>query len=40
MKIGFTTSFPVEVVFAAGHTPIDMNNIFVTGNAANFVEKT
>ncbi|MDP8202424.1 MAG: 2-hydroxyacyl-CoA dehydratase [Candidatus Tenebribacter burtonii] len=39
MKIGFTTSFPVEVVFAAGHTPIDMNNIFVTGNAAGFVEQ-
>jgi len=39
MKIGFTTSFPVEVVFAAGHTPIDMNNIFVTGNASNFVEQ-
>jgi len=28
-KIGFTTSFPVEVIFAAGHTPIDLNNIFV-----------
>ncbi|MDP8267302.1 MAG: 2-hydroxyacyl-CoA dehydratase [Candidatus Tenebribacter davisii] len=39
MKIGFTTSFPVEVVFAAGHTPIDMNNIFVTGNASDFVEQ-
>jgi len=39
MKIGFTTSFPVEVVFAAGHIPIDMNNIFVTGNAADFVEQ-
>ena len=39
MKIGFTTSFPVEVVFAAGHIPIDMNNIFVTGNATDFVEQ-
>jgi len=39
MKIGFTTSFPVEVVFAAGHTPIDLNNIFVTGKAANLVEQ-
>ena len=39
MKIGFTTSFPVEVVFAAGHIPIDMNNIFVTGNAADLVEQ-
>jgi len=39
MKIGFTTSFPVEVVFAAGHTPIDMNNFFVSGNATDFVEQ-
>ena len=39
MKIGFTTSFPVEVVFAAGHIPIDMNNIFISGNANNFVEQ-
>lgn len=38
MKIGFTTSFPVEVVFAADHIPIDMNNIFVTGNASKYVE--
>lgn len=34
MRIGFTTSFPVEVVFAAGHTPIDLNNIFVAGDPA------
>lgn len=39
MKIGFTTSFPVEVIFAAGHIPVDLNNIFVTGNAAQFVEQ-
>ena len=38
MKIGFTTSFPVEVVFAAGHVPIDLNNIFVTQDAKKFVE--
>ncbi len=38
MNIGFTTSFPVEIVFAAGHKPIDLNNIFVTGNAKKFVE--
>ncbi|MCD4817359.1 MAG: 2-hydroxyacyl-CoA dehydratase [Candidatus Cloacimonetes bacterium] len=38
MKIGFTTSFPVEVVIAAGHTPIDLNNLFITGNAGKFVE--
>ncbi|MDO9578475.1 MAG: 2-hydroxyacyl-CoA dehydratase [Candidatus Cloacimonadales bacterium] len=39
MNIGFTTSFPVEIVFAAGHTPIDLNNIFVIGNAGKFVEE-
>jgi len=39
MKIGFTTSFPVEIVFAAGHTPVDLNNIFVTGNPDKFVEE-
>ncbi len=31
MDIGFTTSFPVEVVFAAGHRPVDLNNIFIAG---------
>jgi len=30
MKIGFTTSFPVEIIFAAGHTPVDINNLFIT----------
>jgi benzoyl-CoA reductase/2-hydroxyglutaryl-CoA dehydratase subunit BcrC/BadD/HgdB len=38
MNIGFTTSLPVEVIFAAGHKPIDLNNIFITGNARRFVE--
>ncbi len=38
MKIGFTTSFPVEIILAAGHTPVDLNNIFITGNAKKFVE--
>ena len=38
MKIGFTSSFPIEVVYAAGHTPIDLNNIFITGNAQKYVE--
>ena len=30
MKIGMTTSIPVEAVLAAGHTPVDLNNIFIT----------
>jgi benzoyl-CoA reductase/2-hydroxyglutaryl-CoA dehydratase subunit BcrC/BadD/HgdB len=29
-KIGFTTSIPVEILFAAGLNPCDLNNIFVT----------
>ena len=29
-KIALTTTVPVEVLFAAGYTPIDLNNLFVT----------
>jgi benzoyl-CoA reductase/2-hydroxyglutaryl-CoA dehydratase subunit BcrC/BadD/HgdB len=28
-RIGFTTSLPVEVILAAGHIPIDLNNLFI-----------
>ena len=28
-KIGFTTSIPVEIIYAAGKTPVDLNNIFI-----------
>jgi benzoyl-CoA reductase/2-hydroxyglutaryl-CoA dehydratase subunit BcrC/BadD/HgdB len=28
--IGFTTTIPVEIIFAAGYTPCDLNNIFIT----------
>jgi len=28
--IGITTTVPVEVLFAAGHTPVDLNNRFIT----------
>ena len=38
MRIGFTTSFPIEIVYAAGHIPVDLNNIFVMGDAASYVE--
>jgi len=39
-KVGITTTIPVEVVFAAGWTPVDLNNIFITGdNPAAMVEK-
>lgn len=29
-KIGITTTVPVEVVYAAGEKPVDLNNIFIT----------
>ncbi|MEQ8175232.1 MAG: 2-hydroxyacyl-CoA dehydratase [Syntrophomonadaceae bacterium] len=39
-KIGFTTSIPVEIIFAAGKIPVDLNNIFIaSGQAAALVEK-
>ena len=37
-KIGFTTSFPVEVIFASNNIPVDLNNIFITGDAKKYVE--
>ncbi|HOH97439.1 MAG TPA: 2-hydroxyacyl-CoA dehydratase [Candidatus Cloacimonadota bacterium] len=37
-RIGFTTSFPVEVVYAAGHVPVDLNNIFLTMDPARMVQ--
>lgn len=30
MKIGITTTVPIEVIYAAGHTPVDLNNVFVS----------
>ncbi|QEK13456.1 2-hydroxyacyl-CoA dehydratase [Crassaminicella thermophila] len=29
-KIGLTTTVPVEVIFAAGYKPVDLNNLFIT----------
>jgi benzoyl-CoA reductase/2-hydroxyglutaryl-CoA dehydratase subunit BcrC/BadD/HgdB len=29
-KIGLTTTVPVEILIAAGYTPVDLNNIFIT----------
>ena len=29
MIIGITTTVPVEAIFAAGHTPVDLNNVFI-----------
>lgn len=33
-KIGITTTIPVEVVYAAGYVPVDLNNIFITSEEA------
>lgn len=30
-KIGLTTTVPIEVIYAAGAVPVDLNNIFITG---------
>lgn len=30
MRIGITTTVPIEVVYAAGHVPVDLNNVFVS----------
>ena len=38
--VGFTTTIPVEVIFAAGLTPLDLNNVFVTDeDPQRFVER-
>jgi len=29
-RIGITTTVPVEAIYAAGHVPVDLNNVFVT----------
>ncbi len=29
MRVGFTTTIPVELLFAGGHEPVDLNNIFI-----------
>ncbi len=31
-KIGFTTTVPVEAILAAGLTPVDLNNVFITAS--------
>lgn len=33
-KIGLTTTVPVEVIYAAGETPVDLNNIFISSSEA------
>ncbi|MCP5004563.1 MAG: 2-hydroxyacyl-CoA dehydratase [Planctomycetes bacterium] len=31
--VGITTTIPIEIVYAAGYVPIDLNNIFICNNA-------
>ncbi|RYD06178.1 hypothetical protein N752_04635 [Desulforamulus aquiferis] len=39
-KIGMTTTVPMEVVYAAGKIPVDLNNIFIThSNPQGLVEE-
>ena len=35
LKIGITTTIPVEIILAAGCTPIDLNNIFIMDKEPN-----
>lgn len=30
MRVGITTTVPIEVIYAAGHVPVDLNNVFVS----------
>ncbi len=39
MKIGFTTSIPIEIVLSAGHIPIDLNNVFVSKNSQKYIQE-
>jgi len=36
-RIGFTTSLPVEVLFAAGHIPVDLNNLFISNQPSDLI---
>ena len=38
-RIGFTTTLPVEVILAAGHIPIDINNNFITSEAFEYIRQ-
>ncbi len=39
-KVGLTTTVPAEVIYAAGWTPVDLNNVFIThDNPQSLVEE-
>ncbi|WP_425060394.1 hypothetical protein SCACP_10890 [Sporomusa carbonis] len=39
-RIGITTTVPVEIILAAGHIPVDLNNIFITSPEASRLVET
>lgn len=39
-RIGITTTVPVEIILAAGHIPVDLNNIFITSPEAGKLVET
>ena len=39
-RIGITTTVPVEIILAAGHIPVDLNNIFITSPEASRMVET
>lgn len=36
-RVGFTTTIPLEVLVAAGRTPVDLNNVFITGGRSHLL---
>lgn len=34
MRIGITSTIPIEIILAAGHTAVDLNNVFVASDQA------
>jgi len=34
VRVGLTSTIPVEIILAAGHTPVDLNNVFVVSPQA------
>lgn len=38
-RVGFTTTIPLEILVAAGKTPVDLNNVFITSpHSRQFIE--
>ena len=37
-KIAFTTTIPQEYIWASGAVPVDLNNLFITNNAKEFIK--